>query len=52
MPALAPAVIRRIQQALARVGDFGEISLVIVKGEIRFIQITRSESLNEWPETR
>ena len=51
LPALEPAVIRRIQQALARVGDFGEIGLVVVKGQIKFIQITCSESLTERPGT-
>jgi hypothetical protein len=49
LPALEPAIIRRIQQALARVGDFGEIGLVVVKGQIKFIQITCSESLAERP---
>jgi hypothetical protein len=46
---LEPAVGRRIQQALPRVGDFGEIGLVIVKGEIKFIQITCSERVNDRP---
>ncbi len=45
LPTLDPAVVRRIRQALARVGDFGEIGLVVVKGQIKFIQITSSESL-------
>lgn len=45
LPPLDPALIRRLQQALASVGDFGEIGLVIVKGEIKFIRTTRSEGL-------
>ena len=49
LPALEPAVIRRLQQALARVGDFGEIGLVVVKGQIKFIKVTCSESLAERP---
>lgn len=49
LPVLEPALIRRIRQALGRVGDFGEISLVVVKGEIKYIQITCSESLAERP---
>jgi hypothetical protein len=49
LPTLEPAVIRRIQQALARVGDFGEIGLVVAKGQIKFIKITCSESLTERP---
>ncbi len=49
LPALEPAIIRRIREALGRVGDFGEISLVVVKGQIKFIQITCSESLTERP---
>ena len=47
LPALDPAVIHRIRQALARVGDFGEIGLVIVKGEIKYLRITCSEGLSE-----
>ena len=39
-PSWSPVLIRRIRQALGRVGDFGEISLVVVKGEIKYIQIT------------
>lgn len=49
LPPLDPALIRRLQQALANVGDFGEIGLVIVKGEIKFIRTTRSEGLTERP---
>lgn len=49
LPPLDPALIRRLQQALASVGDFGEIGLVIVKGEIKFIRTTRSEGLTERP---
>lgn len=48
-PVLGPAIIQRIEQALARVGDFGEIRLVIVKGHIKFIQITCSENLTDRP---
>ena len=49
LPTLEPAVIQRIQQALARVGDFGEIGLVVAKGQIKFIKVTCSESLAERP---
>lgn len=49
LPPLDPVVVRRLQQALASVGDFGEIGLVIVKGEIKFIRTTRSEGLTERP---
>jgi hypothetical protein len=49
LPTLEPSVIERIEQALARVGDFGEIGLVIVKGEIKYIRITSSEGLTERP---
>ncbi len=31
----------------ARVGDFGAIGLVVVKGQIKFIKVTCSESLAE-----
>lgn len=49
LPPLDPVVLRRLQQALAAVGDFGEIGLVIVKGEIKYIRTTRSEGLAERP---
>ncbi len=49
LPALDPVIIRRLQQALLSVGDFGEIGLVIVKGEIKYIRTTRSEGLAERP---
>ncbi len=41
------ATIMRIDQALCKVGDFGEVVLVIVKGHLRFIQITQSENIRE-----
>jgi hypothetical protein len=31
------------------VGDFGEIGLVVVKGQIKFIKVTCSESLADRP---
>ena len=34
-------------RGLARSGDFGEVVLVVVKGRIKFIKITCSESLSE-----
>ena len=38
-----------ILHPVARVGDFGAIGLVVVKGQIKFIKITCSESLAERP---
>ena len=46
---LADARPNVILHLVARVGDFGEIGLVVVKGQIKFIQITCSENLNERP---
>lgn len=40
-------LIERIDDAACRVGQFGEVRLVIVKGELRFIQITVSEMIGE-----
>ena len=44
-PSLTPPVLCQIEEALTRVGDFGEVRLVVVKGRLRFIQIVRSESV-------
>ena len=49
LPVLEPAIIQRIRQALDRVGDFGDVRLVVVKGEIKYIQVMRSESISERP---
>lgn len=37
--------IRRIEQALADVGDFGEVRLIKAKGKLRFIQKVSSEEI-------
>ena len=42
---LTAPVLGQIEEALAEVGDFGEVRLVVVKGRLRFIQIVRSESV-------
>ena len=39
--------IKRIDRALADVGDFGEVRLIKAKGKLRFIQILMSQDLNE-----
>jgi hypothetical protein len=39
-------LMRRVNEALATVGDFGEVRLIVVKGRVRFIQVVRSEDLN------
>lgn len=41
---LSPTQIRRVDEALVRVGDFGEVRLVVTKGRLRFIQVLQSES--------
>ena len=37
----------QIDEALKKVGDFGEVRLVVMKGRLRFIQIVRSEAVDE-----
>jgi hypothetical protein len=44
---LAPALVRRIDEALRRVGEFGEVRLIVVKGELRFIEIVTSENIHQ-----
>ncbi len=39
--------VKRIEQALVEVGDFGEVRLIKVKGRLRFIQKVHSEELHE-----
>ena len=42
--ALTPELIRQIEQALAVVGDYGEVRLVKEKGRVRFVQCLTSEA--------
>jgi tellurite resistance-related uncharacterized protein len=44
---LTPFLIAQIDRALSKVGEFGEVRLVVMKGKLRFIQIMQSESVNE-----
>jgi hypothetical protein len=44
---LTAQVASQIEEALCKVGDFGEVRLVVVKGRLRFIQIMRSENVQE-----
>ncbi len=44
---LTAPVACQIEEALRQVGDFGEVRLVVVKGRLRFIQIMRSENIQE-----
>ncbi len=37
--------IKRIDKALAEIGDFGEVRLIKAKGKVRFIQKVSSEEL-------
>jgi hypothetical protein len=43
---LTPHLIRQIDEALQKVGAFGEVRLVVIKGRLRFIQIVRSEAID------
>lgn len=44
---LNPEAVGRIDQALQEVGEFGEVTLIVMKGRLRFIQITQSERLED-----
>jgi hypothetical protein len=44
---LSPEAVSHIDQALQKVGEFGEVTLVVMKGRLRFIQITQSEKLED-----
>ena len=41
---LNPTLVQQVDEALARVGAFGEVRLIVVKGRLRFIQVMQSES--------
>ena len=44
LKALSPEQISRIDRALADIGDHGEVRLIIVGGQLRFIEKLSSES--------
>ncbi len=44
---LSPSVVRKIDSALRRVGQYGEVRLVVQKGKVRFIQVLQSEDVRE-----
>lgn len=39
---LQPIQIKIIDQALAQVGDYGEVRLVVEKGKLRYIEVAHS----------
>ncbi len=38
-------LIRQIDRALCRVGSYGEVKLIVTKGQVRYIQTTQSETV-------
>ena len=44
---LTPDAVIRIEQALQAVGEYGEVSLIVTKGRLRYIEITQSEKLQD-----
>jgi hypothetical protein len=42
---LTRQTVRRVDEALCRLGPYGEVRLVVVKGHLRFIQTVRSEEV-------
>ena len=38
--------IKKIEEALKKVGAFGEVQLVVEKGRIRFVRTLKSEPMN------
>lgn len=43
---LTRQTVRRVDEALCRLGPYGEVRLVVVKGRLRFIQTVRSEEVS------
>ena len=44
---LTQPIIAQIDRALRRVGEFGEVRLVVAKGKLRFIETTLSEPASD-----
>jgi hypothetical protein len=42
---LTRQTVRRVDEALCRLGPYGEVRLVVLKGRLRFIQTVRSEEV-------
>ncbi len=42
---LTDQAVRQIDAALRRLGPYGEVRLIVVKGRLRFIQTVRSEEM-------
>lgn len=42
---LTRQTVRRVDEALCRLGPYGEVRLVVMKGRLRFIQTVRSEEV-------
>lgn len=42
---LTRQTVRRVDEALSRLGPYGEVRLIVVKGRLRFIQTMRSEEV-------
>ncbi|MEJ5197791.1 MAG: hypothetical protein WHX53_02600 [Anaerolineae bacterium] len=45
MTFLTRQTVRRVDEALSRLGPYGEVRLIVVKGRLRFIQTMRSEEV-------
>ena len=45
---LTPDQIYMIDQALASVGEFGDVRLVVSKGRLRFVILEKSFDANKW----
>ena len=45
---LDSSLISQLDQALAGVGAYGEVRLVISKGQLRFIQMVQSERIKDF----
>jgi hypothetical protein len=48
LKSLQPQQVAMIDQAIARVGEYGEVHLVIEKGSLRFIVVQHSYDARRW----
>ncbi|MGC8782480.1 MAG: hypothetical protein ACP5UQ_16590 [Anaerolineae bacterium] len=42
---LTRQTVRRVDDALCRIGSYGEVRLIVIKGRLRFIQTVHSEEV-------
>jgi hypothetical protein len=45
---ITPELIEMIEEALATLGEYGEVRLIVVRGRLRFVVTQRSMDVTKW----